>query len=187
MSELIKISLGTLATVANGLPVQGQAGAPTATATVVGVGSVSATVVIRGSNDGVAWVPLVTLNPSGTNQGVASGGWSGDYAQLRMDVTAISAGSVATAVVAVDQTAAVSAGGALQSNVWTAVPSISRLRVVGTGTLSIDSRTRGGVVTTAAFAGNYSNTPETIEFPYYGDAAVEIRATFPATLTVEVI
>lgn len=70
---------------------------------------------------------------------------------------------------------------------WAAIPSISRLRVVGTGVLSIDSRSRAGVVSTAVFTGNYSNTPETIEFPYYGDAAVEIRATFPATLTVEVI
>lgn len=187
MSELIKINLGSLGLVAAGLPVEGQAGSPTATATVVGNGAVSATVVIRGSNDGVAWVPLVTLSPSGANLGVASGGWSGDYAQLRMDVTAISAGSVASAVVAVDQTAAVGSGGALQSNVWAAVPAISRLRVVGTGTLSVDSRSRGGLIASAVFTGNYSNTLETIEFPYYGDAAVEIRATFPATLTVEVI
>lgn len=76
---------------------------------------------------------------------------------------------------------------ALFSGQWTAVPSLSRLRVVGTGALSIDSRSRAGVVSTAAFSGSYSSTPETIEFPYYGDAAVEIRATFPATLTVEVI
>lgn len=104
MSELIKISLGSLALVANGLPVQGQAGVPTATATVVGSGAVSATVVVRGSNDGVAWVPLATLSPSGTGTGVASGTWSGDYAQLRADVTAISAGSVVSTMVSVDQT-----------------------------------------------------------------------------------
>ena len=187
MSELIKINLGSLAQVGNGLPVQGQAGAPTVTATVVGVGAVSAGIVIRGSNDGVAWVPLVTLNLTGTNQGIASGGWSGDYAQLRMDVVSISPGSVASAMVAVDQTQAVSSGGVLQSNVWASIPSISRLRVVGTGALSIDSRSRGGVVSASVFTGNYGNTPETIEFPYYGDAAIEIRATFPATLTVEVI
>lgn len=70
---------------------------------------------------------------------------------------------------------------------WVVVPSISRLRVVGTGALSIDSRNRTGVVSSAVFSGSYSSTTETIEFPYYGDSAVEIRATFPATLTVEVI
>lgn len=104
MSELIKISLGSLALVANGLPVEGQAGVPTATATVVGAGTVSATVVVRGSNDGVAWVPLATLSPTGTGAGVASGSWSGDYAQLRADVTAISAGASVSTSVSVDQT-----------------------------------------------------------------------------------
>lgn len=70
---------------------------------------------------------------------------------------------------------------------WQSIPSISRLRVVGTGSLSIDSRDRAGTVTTAVFTGSYASATGTIEFPYYGDAAVQIRATFPATLTVEVI
>jgi hypothetical protein len=76
---------------------------------------------------------------------------------------------------------------ALVSAAWANVPSLSRLRVVGTGPLSIDSRDRAGNVTTAVFAGSYSATAETIEFPYYGDSAVQIRATFPSNLTVEVI
>lgn len=75
----------------------------------------------------------------------------------------------------------------LVSGEWTKAPSISRLRVTGTGLLSIDSKTRAGVVTTAVFVGTYFGTAETIEFPYYGDAAVQICASFPPTLTAEVI
>lgn len=106
MSELIKINLGTLKGVGAGLPVQGQAGAPTVTATVAGAGAVSATVVVRGSNDGLAWTSLATLSPSGTDTAVASGKWSGDYAYLRADAGALSAGAVVTTLVAVDQTGA---------------------------------------------------------------------------------
>jgi hypothetical protein len=76
---------------------------------------------------------------------------------------------------------------ALTSGVWTLAPTISRLRLVGTGALSIDSRDRAGTVSTAVFTGSYSGAAGTIEFPYYGDAAVQIRATFPNTLTVEVL
>lgn len=104
MSELIKINLGTLKAVGDGLPVQGQAGAPTVTATVTGVGAVSATVVVRGSNDGAAWTTLATLSPNGSGSAVAVGQWSGDYAYLRADASALSAGASVMTTVAVDQT-----------------------------------------------------------------------------------
>jgi hypothetical protein len=81
----------------------------------------------------------------------------------------------------------VSKEGPLKSGEWTPVPTISRLRITGTGTLVIDSINRARVVSTNVFTGSYSNTPETIEYPYYGDSAVEARATFPATLNVEII
>lgn len=107
MSELIKISLGLMNAVGQGLPVEGQAGSPTAAVTVAGpdASPVSATVVIRGSNDGVAWVALatVTVNGSGTASGVAD--WSGDYAFLRQDVTSLSNGARVSTFVSVDQTA----------------------------------------------------------------------------------
>lgn len=81
----------------------------------------------------------------------------------------------------------VGGAGQLANDQWRSAPTISRLRIVGTGSVSIDSRDRAGNVSAGVFSGSYSATPETIEFPYYGDAAVEIRATFPATLAVEVI
>lgn len=107
MSELVKIFLGALSAVGAGLPVQGQAGVPTVTCTVTGVGAVSATVVIRGSNDGVAWVPLTTINVSGTNAAAQMGTWTGDYAQLRADATALAAGATVSTSVSVDQTGSV--------------------------------------------------------------------------------
>lgn len=73
------------------------------------------------------------------------------------------------------------------SGQWASIPSLSRLRIVGTGSLSIDSRNRAGVVTSFVFSKTYASVLESIEFPYYGNSAVEIRATFPNTLTVEVI
>lgn len=108
MSELVKIFLGTLSAVGAGLPVQGQAGVPTVTCTVAGVGAVSATVVIRGSNDGVAWVQLTAISVSGTNAAAQVGTWSGDYAQLRADATSLSAGASVSTSVSVDQTGAAS-------------------------------------------------------------------------------
>lgn len=75
----------------------------------------------------------------------------------------------------------------LNSNQTVSVPSLSRLRISGTGALSIDSMDGAGAVTSAVFTGIYTAALGQIEFPYYGDGAVQIRATFPATLTVEVI
>lgn len=106
MSELIKISLGLMTAVGQGLPVEGQAGSPTAAVTVAGpdAGAVSATVVIRGSNDGVAWVSLATISPNGSGTAVGVADWSGDYALIRADVTALSAGARVSTFVSVDQT-----------------------------------------------------------------------------------
>lgn len=75
----------------------------------------------------------------------------------------------------------------LVSGVPVNIPLISRLRVSGSGALSIDSIDAAGAVTAGAFAETYSNAVDNIEFPYYGESAVQIRATFPATLTVEVL
>lgn len=76
---------------------------------------------------------------------------------------------------------------AITAGSWWRVPTISRLRITGTGSLSINSRNGAGAVTSSVFSGNYSGANGKIEFPYYGDEAVEILATFPNTLTVEVI
>lgn len=74
----------------------------------------------------------------------------------------------------------------IQSGVWVPVPSIFRLRLVGTGAAVISSRDRLFAETSV---GSFSASGATnqIEFPYLGDAAVEMRAVFPATLQVEII
>jgi hypothetical protein len=70
---------------------------------------------------------------------------------------------------------------------WVAMPSIFRLRLIGTGMVTIDSRDRLGTVTTGVETFSASGATNQIEFPFLGDAATEMRATFPSTLTVEVL
>jgi hypothetical protein len=72
------------------------------------------------------------------------------------------------------------------SGQWLSAPSIFRLRLVGTGAITVDSRDRLGVITTNVE--NYSiSGADIIEFPWLGDGAVEMRVTYPATVTVEVL
>ena len=80
-----------------------------------------------------------------------------------------------------------SIGGALTSGTWIPVPSIFRLRLTGTGTVTLDSRTKAGVITTALGSYTAASATDQIEFPFAGIGAVEVRGTFPATMTVEVI
>lgn len=66
-------------------------------ASVDGTGSVSATVVFEGTNDGVHFLPLGTVTLSGTD--TATDGFVTDapWDAVRANVTAISAGGVVTA------------------------------------------------------------------------------------------
>jgi len=73
------------------------------------------------------------------------------------------------------------------SGQWLSAPSIFRLRLVGTGTITVDSRDRLGVITTAVETYTISSATNQIEFPWLGDGAVEMRVTYPATATVEVL
>ena len=73
------------------------------------------------------------------------------------------------------------------SGQWLSAPSIFRLRLVGTGTITVDSRDRLGVITTAVETYAISSATNQIEFPWLGDGAVEMRVTYPATATVEVL
>lgn len=77
--------------------------------------------------------------------------------------------------------------GASYSGEWISAPSIFRLRLVGTGTITVDSRDRLGVVTTGVENYFISGASNQIEFPYLGDGAVEMRVTYPSTATVEVL
>lgn len=78
--------------------------------------------------------------------------------------------------------------GACISGEWRFALSLFRLRITGTGTVTMDSRDSLGNITLNS-SGPYTATAATdqIEFPYAGDDAREIRLTFPATATVEVI
>ena len=75
----------------------------------------------------------------------------------------------------------------LWSGSWTPAPSLFRLRLVGTGSLVVDSRDALGVVSSAVATFSADAATNQIEFPYLGDSAIEMRATFPSTMTVEVL
>lgn len=76
---------------------------------------------------------------------------------------------------------------AITTGTWVKVPSIFRLRLVGTGTVTLDARDRLNVITTAVETYTISGATNQIEFPWLGDGAVEMRVTYPATATVEVL
>ena len=77
--------------------------------------------------------------------------------------------------------------GQMVSNVWMKIPSIFRLRMTGTGTVSIDAKDSLGNITASVASYTVSAATDQIEFPYAGDDAVAIRATITGTCTVEVI
>jgi hypothetical protein len=77
--------------------------------------------------------------------------------------------------------------GQMVSGAWMKMPSIFRLRLTGTGTVTIDSKDSLGNITSAVATYIVSGATDQIEFPYAGDNAVAIRATFSGDITVEVI
>lgn len=93
---MIKL-LDAATTTATGNPFQPPAGG-CYQATVVGTGSVSATVLIEVSIDGVSWMTLSTITLSGTTSAsdgfVAAGGWP----NVRSRVSAISGTGAAVTV-----------------------------------------------------------------------------------------
>ncbi len=77
--------------------------------------------------------------------------------------------------------------GPMVAAAWMTVPSIFRLRITGTGTVTIDARDSLGNITTAVHVATATAATDQIEFPYAGDDAVETRATLTGTTTAEVI
>ncbi len=65
---------------------------------VIGAGAVSATVVVEGSNNAIDWVPIATLNLSGTDRGADGGVAQIIWEYLRARVTAISGTNAAVTV-----------------------------------------------------------------------------------------
>lgn len=77
--------------------------------------------------------------------------------------------------------------GPIASGEWVSPPSVFRLRLVGTGTLTLDARNRLGAVTTAVFTASATGATNQIEYPYAGDDASAIRATLTGSLICEVM
>ena len=77
--------------------------------------------------------------------------------------------------------------GPMVAATWMTIPSIFRLRITGTGTVTIDARDSLGNITLAVHVAVATAATDQIEFPYAGDDAVQIRATLGGTTTCEVI
>ena len=77
--------------------------------------------------------------------------------------------------------------GQMVSGAWMKMPSIFRLRLTGTGTVTLDAKDSLGNITSAVDTYTVSGATDQIEFPYAGDNAVAIRATLTGTATAEVI
>lgn len=75
----------------------------------------------------------------------------------------------------------------LVSGEWKPFTSWPRLLLNGSGTVTIDSRNRAGTITTGVFAQTLSGATNEIAFPYFGDDAVEIRATLTGTAVAEIL
>ncbi len=73
------------------------------------------------------------------------------------------------------------------SGQWTGSPVMFKLRLMGSGTVSLDARDRLGAETIGVQVFSAINATNQIEFPYMGDDAVFFRANFPNTLAVEVL
>lgn len=85
---------------------------------------------------------------------------------------------------------AITSLGVLVNGSWTAFPSIYRLLLNGTGTITIDARAgRDNSATVTVSVASYTATSaiNRIEYPYFGDTALEIRATITGNLTAEIL
>lgn len=80
-----------------------------------------------------------------------------------------------------------SIGGPLPNGAWVTVPSIYRLRLTGTGTVTIDARNSVGSVTSNVARFTPGGATNQIEYPYFGDDTVAVRAALTGTATAEVI
>lgn len=76
--------------------------------------------------------------------------------------------------------------GTLKSGHWVRLPSLFRLAIGGTGTVTIDVGNGAGVITEAV--ATYAPTgEETLDFPFFGTDVTHLRATLTDTATCEVL
>lgn len=77
--------------------------------------------------------------------------------------------------------------GALASGVWKPCTGLPRLLLNGTGTVTIDARNRAGSVTSAAYTTTLASAVNQIDFPFFGDDAVEVRAAYTGSASAEIV
>lgn len=70
---------------------------------------------------------------------------------------------------------------------WRYIPSIFRLCMSGSGTLTIDAKNPAGVETLAVFTQTLSGANGEIMFPFVGNDTAQIRISLTGTLTGEVL
>lgn len=75
-------------------------------------------------------------------------------------------------------------GGPLKNGEWVKLPAMYRILLDGIGTLTIDTRTRDGTITTNV--ATYSPTGPAEDYPFFDDA-YEVRATLTGTATAEIV
>lgn len=79
------------------------------------------------------------------------------------------------------------APGALVADTWRPVTGLPRLLLNGTGTVTIDARNRAGTVTTAVYSNTLTSAINQIDFPFFGEDAVEIRAAYTGSASAEIV
>ena len=77
--------------------------------------------------------------------------------------------------------------GILYSGVWHKIPSIFRLCLNGSGLVTIDSRDKSGNIILGAAQYTVMDAVNLTQFPFVGNDAVEIRATYTGDASAEVI
>ncbi|SMD05609.1 hypothetical protein [Novosphingobium sp. B1] len=77
--------------------------------------------------------------------------------------------------------------GALSAGAWRPVTGLPRLLLNGTGTVTIDARNRAETVTTAVYSTTLASAVNQIDFPFFGDDAVEIRAAYTGSASAEIV
>ncbi len=81
----------------------------------------------------------------------------------------------------------VGAYGVLADGQWKRTSGLPRLLLNGTGTVTIDARNRAGTITEGVFEATISGASDQIDYPFFGNDAVEVRATLTGTATAEIV
>lgn len=79
-----------------------------------------------------------------------------------------------------------SRGGPLTSGVWYKLPSIYKIILGGTGSVSFDTKTAAGAITTGVISYT-AGTDASVQYFYFGDTAYQVRATLGGTATAEIV